>query len=166
MVKKLDRKRGVTLMELIVVIAIVAILATIAYPTYINTKLETRRAEAQTAVIVTQGIVERYLAENNKANIDDDDFLIPELSTYGPGGTPFLTPNGLYVITVVPDSTSYSINAVAVRNGTTDTCNSVTFGSADQCADSRCWIISMTDGQKTSTDNDGDVADASTTTCW
>lgn len=67
------KETGVTLMELIIVIAIIAILASVGYPNYVRLKQETRRADGQTSVVATEGIVERYLAENNKANIDSTD---------------------------------------------------------------------------------------------
>lgn len=161
-------KRGVTLMELVVVIAIIAILATIAFPNYLRIKQETRRADATSAVIATQGIVERYLSENNKANIDSGDMALSQFSNYAEGsGTPVITKNGYYLITIVPDTTFYTINATAIADGTTTACTTVSNPeSFDQCADTACWVISISNGAKQSTNSTGGVADAATTTCW
>lgn len=163
------RKRGVTLMELIVVIAIVAILASVAYPNYIRVKMETRRSEAQTAVLTAQGIVERYLSENNKPNIDSGDMALAQFADYDASSiSPVITSGGYYVISIVPDSLSYTINATAIASGTTSACTAApSFPEAyDQCGDLSCWIISIADGQKQSTNNLGVVADATATICW
>lgn len=162
------KKRGVTLMELVVVIAIIAILATIAFPNYLRIKQETRRGEATSAVIATQGIVERYLVENNKANIDSGDMALSQFSNYDVGsGTPVETASGYYIITIVPDTNFYTINATAVTDGTTTACSLVANPeSFDQCGDTACWVISISDGAKQSTNSTGDVADEATTTCW
>lgn len=161
-------KRGVTLMELIVVIAIIAILATIAIPNYLRIKQETRRGDATSAVIATEGIVERYLSENNKANLDSGDMALSQFSDYAvSSGTPVLSNAGYYLITIVPDTTFYTINATAIADGTTTACSVVSNPeSFDQCADTACWVISISNGEKQSTNSTGVVADAATTTCW
>lgn len=162
------RSGGATLMELIVVIAIIAILAAVAYPNFLHVKQSTHRSDAHGALLATQALVERYLAENNEANLSSGDMSTTELANYAAGsGTPVITQAGYYLITIVPDSTSYSINATAIANGTTTACSAVANPeSLDQCADTDCWVISITDGQKGSTNSVGSVANASTTTCW
>lgn len=159
---------GMTLMELIVVIAIVALLASIAYPNYVRLKQTTRRADAQAAVIATQAIVERYLSENNKANIDADDLDLTQFENYSAGsGTPVLSTGSYYKVSIVPETVGYTINATAVADGTTNACSVVANAQAlDQCSDSNCWVISITNGAKTSTNSTGVVANETTTTCW
>jgi type IV pilus assembly protein PilE len=156
--------RGVTLTELLIVVAVLAILATAAYPNYKRIKQESRRADAHTSVIATEGIVERYLTENNKVNLDSTDMALDQFADYDPSSsTPVISNGGNYIITIVPNSTSYSINATASIPETNNTCGSSNLG---QCADTACRIISMTDGEKQSTNSTGSVADATTTTCW
>jgi type IV pilus assembly protein PilE len=56
---------GVTLIELMIVIAVVAILASVAFPTYQESILKSRRAEGRAAVMATLLQQERYMTQNN-----------------------------------------------------------------------------------------------------
>lgn len=158
---------GVSLMELLIVVAIVAIIATVAYPNYLRTKQETRRADAHAAIINTEGIVQRYLAENNKANIDSADMDLAQFENYNSdSSSPQLSSDSYYTITIEPDSTGYTINATATVTGGLTDCNSSENAQFAQCADTACRVISINHGQKQSTNNVGAIADANTTTCW
>lgn len=59
------RNRGFTLIELMVVVAVVGILAAIAYPAYTSNAKKTRRADAQAALTGLAGALERHYTENN-----------------------------------------------------------------------------------------------------
>jgi len=56
--------RGFSLIELMVTVAIVAILAAIAYPVYQNHAVKTRRAAAQACLLELAQFMERYYATN------------------------------------------------------------------------------------------------------
>ena len=56
---------GFTLIELMIVVAIIGILASIAYPSYRNSVLKGRRAEARTAIAELMQQQERYMTQNN-----------------------------------------------------------------------------------------------------
>lgn len=58
----MSRRAGFTLVELLVVLAIVAILAAIAYPGYAQQVVKTRRVEAQLALVDTMQRQEQYRA--------------------------------------------------------------------------------------------------------
>jgi type IV pilus assembly protein PilE len=57
--------RGVTLMELLVVITILALLATIAVPTYRRYLIRAQRAEAKVALLQLQTAQEKFYLQNN-----------------------------------------------------------------------------------------------------
>ena len=61
----INRMTGFTLIELMIVVAIVAILGMIAVPAYNNSTLKARRSDGQTAMMDIMAREERYFTERN-----------------------------------------------------------------------------------------------------
>jgi type IV pilus assembly protein PilE len=61
---RLRRVAGFTLIELMITVAIVAILAAVAYPAYTNAVLKGRRAEGRAALTALMQQQERYFSQN------------------------------------------------------------------------------------------------------
>ncbi len=59
------RMKGVTLIELLIVIVIVGILAAIVFPSYSDSTKKTRRADAQSTLVMFSNKMEAYFNENN-----------------------------------------------------------------------------------------------------
>lgn len=100
MIRQVIKKaRGFTLIELMITVAIVAILAAIAYPSFQNSIRKSRRTEAKTALENVAAEQERYYYRNNAYTRD-----LTQLGYSGAAGTgQKVTENGYYRIQVVQD---------------------------------------------------------------
>lgn len=120
------KQRGVTLLELLVVMVIIGILAAIAYPSYRNQVLRSNRTEGRVALEQTAGALEkcytRYMAYND-ANCP--------VATSVNGGAGFTTPSGYYRISsTVLTATAFTLTATAQAAG-------------GQTSDATCLTLSL-----------------------
>jgi type IV pilus assembly protein PilE len=125
---------GFTLMELLIVLAIVGMLATIAYPNYRQYLLRAHRTEGQTALQQTATRMERYFSNN---------------STYAPNmatlGEPATTESGYYAINIAPGACGdiarcFQLTASAQDSQLDDTdCPAITLDSTGVKAPADCW---------------------------
>ena len=134
MIKKM---RGVTLIELLIVVVIVAILAAVAYPNYRAYVQKSKRNEAKAALLQIATNQERHYLNHNRYTLD------MTLLGFAADGN-VLTDSGTYEVDVTAaDASSYSAQAV--------------YQIADEEAD-KCQTFSINaDGAKTS---------APRTDCW
>ena len=88
------RQRGVTLLELLAVICVVAILASVAVPTYRQYLIRAQRSEAKIALLQLQTAQEKFYMQNN--SFTDN---ISDASPSGLGLTES-TETGKYIISV------------------------------------------------------------------
>lgn len=63
-------QKGFSLIELMIVVAIVAILGVIAYPSYMDNVTAARRADAQAVLMEAAQYMERFYTENNRYDQD------------------------------------------------------------------------------------------------
>ncbi len=103
MLKKLQNKKGFTLMEMLIVVAIIAVLVAIAIPVFNGALTKSKEAADVANVRATYAEWQTaMLTENTKAPADKDAFL------KGPAGTDTLTLNYLDKLTVADGTITYT----------------------------------------------------------
>ena len=84
--------RGMSLIELMIVVVVVGILAAIAYPNYREFAARATRNEAKAALLKAATNQERFYLQNNQFSSD--------LNQLGFSASPYTTDTGSYVISV------------------------------------------------------------------
>lgn len=113
MLKKLQNKKGFTLMEMLIVVAIIAVLVAIAIPVFNGALTKSKEAADVANVRATYAEWQTaMLTENTKAPADKDAFLA------GPDAKGTLTLNYLNKLDVKADGTiTYSATKLTDENG-------------------------------------------------
>ena len=113
MLKKLQNKKGFTLMEMLIVVAIIAVLVAIAIPVFNGALTKSKEAADVANVRATYAEWQTaMLTENTKAPADKDAFLA------GPDAKGTLTLNYLDKLDVKADGTiTYSATKLTDENG-------------------------------------------------
>jgi type IV pilus assembly protein PilE len=129
--------RGVTLLELMIVLVIISILAAIAYPNYREYIIRAKRTEAKAALLQIATQQERFYLQNNSFT---QDLLVLGFAT-----TPnFTTDSEAYVINVgAADASDFTATATFQLGGD-EAGKCLTFqidgrGAKTSAPDTDCW---------------------------
>jgi type IV pilus assembly protein PilE len=110
------RKKGFTLIELMVVVAIVALLVALALPSFTDTIRKGRRSDALNSILDLQLAQEKWRVNHTTYGLLGN----PSDPLLNLGPDPLISPKGHYSVTVTrpfaAPATSYTITATA-RNG-------------------------------------------------
>ncbi|KZN37707.1 type IV pilin protein [Pseudoalteromonas luteoviolacea] len=104
MKSKAFKYRGFTLIEMMIVVAVLGILATLAYPNYTGYLQRAARAEAMTILLDAANKQEQYFVDNRQYASALSDIGIP--STSG---------NGYFTLTVTLANGGYTLTATAAN---------------------------------------------------
>lgn len=139
------RQKGFTLMELMVTVAIIGIVAAVAYPSYIKSAYKGRRAEGKAAIQQAAQLLERCYANYGVYNSGN----CAEVATLTAGI--LSQPHNYYTITGTITGTSYIVAATAKSSGA-------------QAGDTNCTILTINNVGQQGSGNATSTTDANG--CW
>ena len=144
-------RSGFTLIELMIVVVIIGVLAAVAYPSYQNYALKTKRSDAKSALTELSNRQEKFYAQcNTYALADTEAGAFPTspgacVATSGLGWSPApaTSKDGYYTLKITLASASgYTLQAQAVstKSQNNDTgCTILTLTSLGAKGPAGCW---------------------------
>ncbi|MFZ4792103.1 MAG: type IV pilin protein [Candidatus Competibacteraceae bacterium] len=150
----MQKNQGFTLIELMIVVAIVGILAAIAYPSYQDSIRKSRRADAKSVLLQTAQWMERYFTENNRYDQDRASTPVAVATTFATAGltqSPIEGTTKYYNVTIAAVAqNTFTLNAAPITGSAqaSDKCGTLTLtntgakgisGASSGVTTDECW---------------------------
>jgi len=140
--KRIHPLKGFTIIEVLVVVAILGILAAIAVPQYTKYVTNARRADGKSALVAAAQAMERYYTNNYS-------YIGATIGNSSTDHIPTTSDSGYYTLSFPqaanatnPSATAFTIQAVADPNGKQagdSACSPMTINHLGQKTPSSCW---------------------------
>lgn len=141
-----NKARGITTIELMIVLVVVAVLVTLAYPSYIDYVRKGKRGDAQ-QLLLNWAVNQEIFRSNNPSYADDNNANLPApdheyygfLAWAGPASADCTAPSG------APGANTYLLRAVATGDQANDetrtgqSCAALCIDSNGAKTPAGCW---------------------------
>lgn len=154
------KQKGFTLIELMIVVAIIGIIAAIAYPSYRDSVNKTQRSDAMTALSRLAAAQERYYTRQSPASYAADFRALLSDTSITSGTTTIKSDEGYYNITLANNSCDETVGGTTVYRCFSLTAQPVSPGP--QADDTGCWQFIQTQVGKSAFNKSGTANDS----CW
>ena len=138
---------GFTLIEMMIVVAVIAIIAAVAWPSYMDSVRKARRSDAQAVVMEAAQFMERFYTENNRYDQNR-------------AGTAVALPAQLTGSPKDSSAKSYNISLQALANST------YTLRATPAGSQAQDGILELSNTGLKGWDKDNSGSVASTEQCW